>query len=783
MCTRASPNPGGVRAVSAIEEKFAQLLLGGVDLGAPAGAELALDDGGSKQSYASGTIYFHPRIGAAFECHGEILAEYIRQGEQASGLGYPLSDQQADPNVAGGRLNLFEGGTVSAAPGDAVTLQFDDMPISPQIALKIVDAFPVAIAQGQAFALDQLGAAVGLLPGNPLLESVRALLPKFEVRRVFDDLDDLEIQALVARAQENDPTYVPPVWSNSLFIEGIPEAAIDGLLDALKLWVGIVEDARRMPTPTDPAVVGTGNPRFADQGYLRPAPFGIGVQAAWAAGADGSGTRFVDLEQGWLLAHEDLPTGIPLLAGINKQVSQPHGCAVLGIVAAIDNAVGIAGIAPATLPRVISYFDPKERVDRNDPFPKQLRARVASRIQFAANSLRRGDVLQLEVQFGGLIDGKKVFLPVETDPDVLKAIELVVKLGVIVVEAAGNGNSNLDNFALNGRFILRRGSADFRDSGAIMVGGCAAAAPHQRFSILVPDPRNPGQFLPDGSNFGSRVDCCAWADFVVTTGSPIKGKTTAKDAYWDGPGFDAFFGGTSAATPIITSMCLLIQHLQTILQPPPGQLGTLGPATMRRILSSARNGTSVTGGVGPMPDFAKILLNEYKRATVNLHVKVLGVPAIPIDQMVANATTLFGAHGIQIVEATRETLVPEGTDLVRFLTLMVGDREDSPSADQADLFNLRGDAGERDIVAYFVRTLVPAAAGCAIHPPGKPGVVISSSMASEWTLAHQIGHVLGLDHVDDTDSLMTRRSTDSLTDLPPDLSDAEVTTMLAGVSS
>jgi len=767
--------------VSAIEEKFAQLLLGGVDLGAPAGAELALADGGSKQSYASGAIYFHPRIGTAFECHGAILAEYVRQGEQASGLGYPLSDQQADPNVAGGRLNLFECGTLFAAADDAVSVQFDDMPIAPQIALKIVDALPVAIAKGQAFGLDQLGAAVGLLPGNPLLESVRSLLPKFEVRRVFDDLTDAEIQALVARAQENDSAYVPPVWSNSLFIEGIPEPAIDGLLDALKLWVGIVEYAYRMPTPSDPGVVGTGNPLFVHQGYLLPGPRGIGVQAAWAAGADGSGTRFVDLEQGWFLGHEDLPAGIPLLAGVNSPKSHPHGCAVLGIVAAIDNTVGIAGIAPATLPRVISYFDPKE--PELPLFPKSLRARVASRIQFAANSLRRGDVLQLEAQFSGLIDGQKVAVPVETDPDVFKAIELVVKLGVIVVEAAANGSSNLDNFSLNGRFILRRGGADFRDSGAIMVGGCAAPTPHQRFNIVVPHPSKPGRFMSVGSNFGSRVDCCAWADYVVTTGSPVKGKTNAKDAYWYGPNFNDFFGGTSGAAPMITGMCLLIQNLQTLLQPPPGQLGTLGPSTMRRILSDARNGTSVTGGVGPMPDFAKILVNEYKHATVNLHVKVLGAPASSIDQMVANATMLFGEHGIQIVEASRETLVPEGSDLVRFLTLMVGDRDDGPSADQADLFNLRGDAGERDIVAYFVRTLVPAAAGCAIHPPGKPGVVISSSMASQWTLAHQIGHVLGLDHVDDTDALMTRRSTASLTNLPPDLSDAEVTAMLANIST
>ena len=102
-----------------------------------------------------------------------------------------------------------------------------------------------------------------------------------------------------------------------------------------------------------------------------------------------------------------------------------------------------------------------------------------------------------------------------------------------------------------------------------------------------------------------------------------------------------------------------------------GQLGKLGPSAMRRILSDARNGTSVTGGVGPMPDFAKIILNEYKRATVNLHVKVLGAPAIPIDQMVANATTLFGEHGIQILFLVDVHYIDFETPLRRRLSRLV----------------------------------------------------------------------------------------------------------------
>jgi hypothetical protein len=594
-------------------------------------------------------------------------------------------------------------------------------------------------------------------------------LPDFVARRVFDDLTDLEIQALVTRAQENDPLYQPPLWSNFLVIDEAAGVNTEELIAALNLWAGVVEFAYRMPTPSDPAVVATTNPLFVGQGYLGAAPTGISVQAAWAKGADGSDTRFVDLEQGWLLQHQDLPPGIPLLAGINNHLSFSHGCAVLGIIAGIDDNIGVVGIAPAALPRVISYFDPQAP---KKPFDsKQVRAKVASRILFAARSLRFGDVLLLEAQFAATVDGKRTFVPVETDAIVMEAIRLVVRVGVIVVEAAGNGNANLDNFRLAGKSILNRNSGDFKDSGAIMVGACSSASPHQSLHLF-PDENH------YKSNFGSRVDCCAWGEHVIAPGNPIS--PDARSFYWAGPNYESFFGATSAASAIITGSCLLMQNLQMLLPPQPGQLGKLGPASMRRVLSSQRNGTAVAGSVGPMPDFTKILANEYARTTLRLHLKVLAAPpVIAIDQMVANANALYSSHGIEIIEASRETLTTVGTDLVRFLTLVVGDRSDGPTADQSDLFNFRAGADPRDIVVYFVRTLVPACTGCATHPPGKPGVVVSASMATEWTLAHEIGHVLGLDHVTDQNGLMTRSSTLSITNLPPDLREDEIAAIFA----
>ena len=172
--------------------------------------------------------------------------------------------------------------------------------------------------------------------------------------RLFESLTPEELQSLVDRARTQSPDYVPPNFDTFLQIECPPGFNTEALVAALQQWAGVVETAYTAGVPSDP-VVGTTNPFFNRQGYLAAAPNGIGVQAAWTKGVDGSPSSFVDLEQGWLLTHEDLPQNIRLLAGTNRNTSFFHGCAVLGIVLAIDNAVGVAGIAPNTTAAVISF--------------------------------------------------------------------------------------------------------------------------------------------------------------------------------------------------------------------------------------------------------------------------------------------------------------------------------------------------------------------------------------------------------------------------------------------
>lgn len=85
---------------------------------------------------------------------------------------------------------------------------------------------------------------------------------------------------------------------------------------------------------------------------------------------------------------------------------------------------------------------------------------------------------------------------------------------------------------------------------------------------------------------------------------------------------------------------------------------------------------------------------------------------------------------------------------------------------QAELFNSLGPSFRSpNQAAIFVvgriRNALAAASGCAAHPVGRPGAIITETAASastpasgRWVLAHEIGHLLGLDHVDDTSSLM-----------------------------
>lgn len=161
--------------------------------------------------------------------------------------------------------------------------------------------------------------------------------------------------------------------------------------------------------------------------------------------------------------------------------------------------------------------------------------------------------------------------------------------------------------------------------------------------------------------------------------------------------------------------------------------------------------------------------------TLKVHTKTVVIPRVPIPVMFQAMRVIYAACGIDVEWASDEVL-----NLPHLEVLEVGNgckKLRDLSAEQTELFSHRQVAGD-ELVVYFVDTTIPVLNGCAAHPEGRPAAVIAS-IATEWTLAHEIGHVLGLRHAPDTDSLMTGAGTASVTNPPPDLSTPEVDLLTA----
>ena len=340
-----------------------------------------------------------------------------------------------------------------------------------------------------------------------------------------------------------------------------------------------VELAYAESVVSDPVVNAADDPLNAQQGYLDAAPAGIDARWAWTqTGGEGQGIGVVDLEQGWRLGHEDLTGKAPGLIfnsnrdGVGGYVGN-HGTAVMGEIAADDNTRGVVGIAPSLMSlRATSHFDGATALH------------VADAVVAALPSMNAGDVLLLEVQR----DAPP--LPTETDPADHDAIRLATARGIVVVEAAGNGSNNLDLWTdPAGRFRLRRGHPDFRDSGAIMVGASRSAVvggtAHERAGF---------------SNFGNRVDCYGWGENVITCGYGDLTPGAGSDA-----DYTAIFAGTSSASPIVVGAAVLTQSLYR------NATGArLSPGQMRAILANPANGTpqgtGIPGNIGVMPNVRQI---------------------------------------------------------------------------------------------------------------------------------------------------------------------------------
>lgn len=374
--------------------------------------------------------------------------------------------------------------------------------------------------------------------------------------------------------REAAQTKYPPLHSLtqywSLDLRGRSREEITRLL-ALLSSLPEVDSAWEEPLSTLPVVTPGDDLYNAGQDYQDAAPVGIGARWMWTQpNGEGAGIGIVDVEGGWRVTHEDLAGKSPtLIYGVQYASWEDHGTAVLGVIVAIDNTVGVVGSAPAiNSVRMGSIYDSSGTQHITDT----LAAAVAA--------MSVGEILLIELQ--------TAFLPVETYDDRLDIIRLATARGIIVVEAGGNGNTDLDGWSTPGGLQrLDRTSADFVDSGAIMVGASVSAVPHNRWWA---------------SNFGSRIDCFAWGENVTSTGYGDLDNGGGNADRW----YTDTFQGTSSASPIIVSAAALVQ---SSYQATTGTL--LSPGQMRALLANPATGTAqgamVAGAIGVMPNLAAIV--------------------------------------------------------------------------------------------------------------------------------------------------------------------------------
>lgn len=347
---------------------------------------------------------------------------------------------------------------------------------------------------------------------------------------------------------------------------------VAGLLAELNA-VPSVEVAYAAPQPEPAALPGMGQVTAAvtgnfqgSQGYLNAAPQGVDALFAWTvAGGKGQGVRIVDIEGAWRTTHEDMPaffhTGGTQFTDLSWR---NHGTAVLGVMVGRDNGLGVTGIA-----------------NQAQAGYESIRTQTtASAIANAALAVGSGGIVLIELHSRGPANSSPCtcntsqcdYIAMEYWQDNYDAIALATANGVLVVEAAGNGSSNLNDAAYGNRF-----NRTTRDSGAILVAASLSS----------------GRTPTCWTNWGTRIDLHGWGENVVSMGygNLFNG---GGENFW----YTNTFSGTSSASPIVTASAAVVQGVARA-----GTQGTQSPAAIRQLL--VNTGTPQVAGpknIGRLPN-------------------------------------------------------------------------------------------------------------------------------------------------------------------------------------
>lgn len=419
------------------------------------------------------------------------------------------------------------------------------------------------------------------------------------INPLFTGVDPDQLIGLVKQAQKANPEYQAPNFLAFFAIDVEPRQDPLVIIKEVNQWPELEYaylESPPAPVPTD------SNPKRARLAYLNPpSPTntdptigGINAKAAWEfLGHAGNAISIVDIEKSWELEYPDLlqngSSPIKILPSLmhcdrDDPYCKNHGTNVLEILIAQNNTEGGVGIAYDATAAIISPWQ-EPRNGKSYPYWDIPKAIMDATV-FLDSLGAKGNILLLELQIyqnpaGGpytyVPDQSGILLPVELEAANFEAIRLASELGIIVIEAAGNGNIDLatrwDDKKI---YQIEPKTEKYRDSGAILVGAVNSYGSKKGTRTT-------------SSNYGQRVNCFAWGNGVFTTSTP--GYT---------------LGGTSAAAAIIAGAAILAQAIGEQLRG-----ARFSPKELRSLLTHPDACTYSAqpehDQVGVMPDLGRII--------------------------------------------------------------------------------------------------------------------------------------------------------------------------------
>lgn len=322
------------------------------------------------------------------------------------------------------------------------------------------------------------------------------------------------------------------------------------------------------------------------QGYAQSVSSGINADSATLVYNNrGTGIGICDIEYSYNGNHLDHPA-VPLLSApyYDPFNSTDHGTAVLGIIGSKNNTEGTTGIASDSR----LYFSAACTLPDST-------YNLARAVTDALPALVAGDIILFEQQIPGPnYDPARTdqfgLVPIEWFEPYYFMVQLASGLGITIVEAAGNGQQNLDapEYNTGSHTPFLPGNS----SGAIIVGAGSAGVARSGTDSA----RSRLWY----SNYGSRIDVQGNGERIYTTGYGSLYATEGINRFYTDD-----FGGTSGASPIVVGAVALMQSIHK--QNAGGQV--LSTATILSALkatgkpqSSSTLYPAATYPIGPLPN-------------------------------------------------------------------------------------------------------------------------------------------------------------------------------------